>query len=275
MTGRRLALGLILFAAGAVAGAQAAVLAEVGGRTITREQFGWWLHVLRADGNDERTLQTLTPEGQQRILENMVTQRLFAEAARAKGLDREPRLAFLAEQHTASLLAERYEASLTSGITEIELRDYFDTHGDRFRPGKRVRASHILAATREDAEAALRELRSGADFAETARRRSTDTRTAGKGGDLGWVVGGVMVPDVEKVLFGSKAGAVSDVVQTNYGFHLLKVNEVDPGEQAPYEAVRDVVRRQLTADRIAAERQRLAALHGVKVNPELLRGEAR
>ncbi len=90
-----------------------------------------------------------------------------------------------------------------------------------------VRARHILLETPEDAEAALARLKAGEDFAKLAEELSTDESTKANGGDLGWFPMGQMDADFEKVAFNTPVGEISDICQTAYGYHIIKVEERD------------------------------------------------
>ncbi len=166
-------------------------------------------------------------------------------------------------------LAAGYEQTLLAGITDAEVRQYYDRHPDLFRTGGRVRASHILVASRADADAVLAELKAGKPFATVARARSADATTAPAGGDLGWVSRGVMVKPFEDALFALAPGGIG-TVQTGRGLHVLTADAVDPGTLLPYDAVRELARAGLAAERIAQERARLADRYGARTWPQLL-----
>lgn len=93
---------------------------------------------------------------------------------------------------------------------------------------EQVRAAHILVATREAAAEVVARINGGEDFAGIAREVSTDTGTAGTGGDLGWFPRGVMVDPFEEAVFSLEVGEVSDPVQTEFGWHIITVLEKDP-----------------------------------------------
>lgn len=124
-------------------------------------------------------------------------------------------------------------------VTETEIRDFYDKNIDKFKQDETVKASHILigsdvAATpddrkkaREKAEKLKKDLAGGADFAALAKGNST-CPSAQQGGDLGFFGKGQMVPAFEKVAFTLKPGEVSDVVETQFGYHLIKLAEKKP-----------------------------------------------
>jgi parvulin-like peptidyl-prolyl isomerase len=93
---------------------------------------------------------------------------------------------------------------------------------------EQVHARHILVDKEEDARAALERIRKGEDFAAVAKEVSTDTGTKDNGGDLGWFPRGMMTEEFEAAAFALQPGQVSDVVQTSYGYHIIKVEERDP-----------------------------------------------
>ena len=134
-------------------------------------------------------------------------------------------------------------------FSEAEFRDLFLASllrqklekylGDQLPTSEaQVHARHMLFKTQEEAEAALARLKAGEDFATVAKELSTDTSTSESGGDLGWFPVGMMDPDFEKVAFNTPPGQVSEIVQTSYGFHIIKVEEKDdnrPLDAAPLE----------------------------------------
>ncbi len=87
-----------------------------------------------------------------------------------------------------------------------------------------VKASHILVKKRSEAEKILEELKKGANFAELAKKHS-ECPSRKRGGDLGWFGRGKMVPEFEKAAFSLKKGELSDLVKTQFGYHLIKVTD--------------------------------------------------
>ena len=149
-------------------------------------------------------------------------------------------------------------------VTEEELRAYYEEHAADYQAPEQRRARHILirvapdaseeevAKARARAEALLEELRGGADFAELARKHSQDPGSARQGGDLGFFGPGVMDPAFEQAVFALKApGEVAGPVRTPFGFHLVQLVEVRPGETRPFEAVREEIARRLRREKAA------------------------
>ncbi|MGH9793222.1 MAG: peptidylprolyl isomerase [Candidatus Acidiferrales bacterium] len=142
--------------------------------------------------------------------------------------------------------------------TEDDLRAYYNEHIQRFQLKNRAKVSHILFKTigktdaeveeiRRKAEDVLKQARKpGAKFAELARQHSEDDDpergTKSKGGDLGWIEPGQTVPDFERAAFTLPVGSVSDLVKTQYGFHIIKVEDREQSRTQPFEEVRDSIR---------------------------------
>ncbi len=138
-------------------------------------------------------------------------------------------------------------------VNEDGLRQYFEEHRAEF-VGREERAMrHILVAVnagaddaaveaaRGEAQGLLDQVRSGGDFAALAEQHSDDPGSAGSGGDLGWVERGVMVPPFEEAGFALAKGQVSDLVRTDFGFHIIEVTDIRGGSEAGFEDLRDQV----------------------------------
>ena len=146
---------------------------------------------------------------------------------------------------------ERYLEQVT--FDDAELEKYYRRHLDQFEILERVKASHILikvdekmdeatrAKKRAFAEKLLEEARAGKDFAELARRNSDDKESAVQGGSLGTFTRGSMVKPFEEAAFNLKPGEISDLVQTTFGYHIIKVEEhIEPGIRSLADATDEV-----------------------------------
>ena len=130
-------------------------------------------------------------------------------------------------------------------ITDEQVRAYYDSNQPLYSTTQ-IRASHILVKEEDVAKQILAELRAHPEkFADLAREKSTDTTSAKKGGDLGLFGQGRMVPDFERVAFALKPGEISDVVKTQYGYHIITVTERKEGEAKPFDQVKEQIRATL------------------------------
>jgi peptidyl-prolyl cis-trans isomerase D len=138
-------------------------------------------------------------------------------------------------------------------ITSKEVENYYQNNQERFGQPKRLKVRHILiksdskdpealAKARTKAGSIRAEAVQGKDFAQLARQYSEDPGTKDQGGDLGTISRGEVLPEFEEAAFSLKAGGISKVIQTPYGFHVLKVDEIQEGKIEPLEKVKDQVR---------------------------------
>jgi peptidyl-prolyl cis-trans isomerase D len=141
-------------------------------------------------------------------------------------------------------------------VPEQQVVDYYDMNMDRYEQKKEVRARHILfkidqgateeevQAVKERAESVLKEARSGKDFADLAKTYSEGP--SGKdGGDLGFFSEGQMTKSFEEVAFQMKKGEISDLVRTEFGYHIIKVEDIKEARIKSFEEVRDEIRKNL------------------------------
>jgi len=158
------------------------------------------------------------------------------------------------------------KADLEKAITpsEADIKKYYQDHLDSYRVEERVAASHILIKAdgkdkatldkaRVKAEALAKQLAGGADFAALATKNSEDTASAAKGGDLGYIVKGQTVPGFEMMAFGLQPGTISAPVQTEFGFHIIKVREHQQAHVRSLEETRNEIEAALRAERVQIE----------------------
>jgi peptidyl-prolyl cis-trans isomerase D len=145
-------------------------------------------------------------------------------------------------------------AKLKAGTqpTDAELHAYYNQHIDDYKVQNRVHAEHILFKTvgktdaeiaeiKKKAEDVLAQAKKGGNFEDLAKKNSEDDASKAKGGDLGWIVEGQTVPEFQKAAFSLPKGSISDLVKTEYGFHIIKVMDHEQAHTKTYEEVRDEI----------------------------------
>jgi len=241
------------------------VLAKVGNHEITRQM----LDNIIATIPEENRVPFLTPDGQKKILDEVVSFTLFEEAAKAAGIDKEPavqtRLQYLQTQYLARDYFQRYLAKMPP-ISEEELKTYYKDRLAEFTPPEEIKARHILVATEAQANKVIEELKSGKDFAEVAKKYSIDP-AAKDGGRLlqadgrDWLPRGTFEKSFEHVLFKIPKGEVGGPMKTQFGWHVLKVEDLRQPPPPSFVQVRGMIKSRL-------EDQRNAQLH-TKLTEEL------
>lgn len=150
------------------------------------------------------------------------------------------------------------EISSKISVQDADVNTFYQQNLERFKQGESVHASHILITVpqnatadqkkqaRTKAEQILKQLKGGADFGKLAREQSQDPGSAPQGGDLGFFPKGQMEPSFEAAAFGLKPGALSGVVETPFGYHIIKVIEKKPPHTAPLQEVGPQIKQFLT-----------------------------
>ncbi|MGB3316643.1 MAG: peptidylprolyl isomerase [Albidovulum sp.] len=144
----------------------------------------------------------------------------------------------LENQRRSYLAGVTLDEVAKAAVTDEKIEALFNERYSSVEPGKEFNAAHILVETEEEAKAIKAEIDGGADFAATAKEKSTGP-SGPNGGDLGWFGVGMMVKPFEDVVIGMEPGQVSDPVQTQFGWHIIKLNETRSAAAPTIEDVRD------------------------------------
>lgn len=182
------------------------------------------------------------------ILDQLIRQAALAGLAGEPG----PRERMAVENYTRIVAAAKVlEGAVAEGLTEDALKAaYAERFSDR-APDTEYNAAHILVTERAEADRIAAEIAAGGDFAELARRHSIDG-AAVRGGDLGWFGPGVMVPAFEAAVIGLQPGQVSEPIQTQFGWHLVKLLDSRIASVPSFETVREGLAAEVE-DRIVNE----------------------
>jgi peptidyl-prolyl cis-trans isomerase C len=257
-----LALSMPLFANLANA---AGPVARVNGQDISEAELTF------AESEVGAEIAGLPQESRRRVLlEYLVEAHLFAESAAKNqlgaGKDFEDRLAYYKMR---ALRDTFYEKKIHEAVTEAQARAAYDEQIAKLTPEPEVRARHILVKTEEEAKDIVKQLKAGADFNELAKK-SSDGPSAQTGGDLGYFSRGQMVKPFEDVAFSLQKGQISDPVQTEFGWHVIKVEDKRTRPLPSFDEVKDQLMASLVQTKLKATVQELRGSAKVEIlDPEL------
>lgn len=251
--------GMALVAAFLVAGAAQAedlkadtVVATVNGTTIT---LGHMI-VLR---------ETLPPQYQQLpddVLFKGILDQLIQQATLEQSIDGEvskrDQLA-LDNDRRGYLSGVALQDVITAAVTDEALQAAYDARFKDAAPQTEYHAAHILVETEEKAKELKAQIESGADFAELAKANSTDTGSGAAGGDLGWFGLGMMVKPFEEAVVAMKPGDLAGPVQTDFGWHLIKLSETRIAETPALDEMRDELAAEIEQAAVTAHIDALTA----------------
>lgn len=268
------------------------VIATVNGEVISRVEFERLLarEAQAMEGNGPRTPEQVEPY-KQTLLETLIERALLLQAARASGVtvtteEVDRRVLALSSEYPAGTFDEALAKSQTSraaltrstreqltieklltqevhsrvAVSEEQIRQYYEEHVSDFTEPEQVHAQQIVVKGLDEAKRVQQQLWQGKKFPDLARRfsLSPDARV---GGDLGFFARGTMPPAFDEVVFKLSVGGTSEVVSTEYGFHLFRVIEKKPPHKSELTEVRSAIEEKLLAAlRSDAQRAYVAGL---------------
>lgn len=181
----------------------------------------------------------------------MVDRKALAAAARAEGFEADPevqrQLAYYAEKVLGDVYLNR---SLLDAVSDEEARAFYDKQVSEVELQEEISARHILVETEEEALAVIERLNAGEDFIELANEVSTGP-SGKEGGDLGYFVKDRMVPEFSEAAFALEPGAVSAPVKSDFGWHVIKVEDRRQQQLVAFEDVKEGIKVQLRDEKAA------------------------
>ena len=263
-------LGVVFFMflvvpASALAGDET-VLARAGAVTITLADLN---RIIGYYTPEQQEAFRSHPDYKVKLLRKLMHEKILSEEAKRLGLDKDPgvreQIEIMTNDQLASELLKREVADKIS-VSDKEARTYYQLHRDAYKTPETMRVRHILVKVDKDADlearkaasekalSLLKRIRAGEDFGKVAEEFSDDAGSKAKGGDLGFFQKGQMVPEFEKAAFSLKPGEVSDIVETKYGYHIIKCEEKRAAGVVPFEEVKkgivEKLLKQTTASKI-------------------------
>lgn len=235
LTGAGLAVGLALTLA---APASAKVLARVNGAEITDED----VKIAMEDIGSSLPQQIEGPARQAYILDYLIDAKLVAQKAEADKMGEGPEFAKKVAYYRDKVLMEDLLGKVAKdAATDTAIQKTYDDVAKQQKPEEEVRARHILVESEPDAQAALKRVKGGEDFAKVANEMSKDP--ASKGGELGWFTKERMVPEFAEAAFKMQPGQISDPVKSQFGWHIIQLEERRQKQFPSLDQVRDQVTR--------------------------------
>lgn len=236
------------------------IVAVVNGKEITKDNV---LQFLNAIG-PQMAMQFQSPDGIKRVIDELVNQELLYLDAIELEYDKEKEFNDILEQTKTNLLKDYAVNKLIRDVTadEEEYEEYFNSNKNLFEKEETAVASHILVDSEEKANEIISEIIEGLDFAEAASKYSS-CPSKEAGGSLGEFGKGQMVKEFEDKVFSMNEGEISDPVQTQFGYHIIKLDNLNSAVESTYDEVKDQVQKQLLLQKQQyAYLQKIDALKG-------------
>lgn len=185
------------------------------------------------------------------VLDQMISEKLLIQEAKYMGLEEDndvlEQIKKITEQILVQVLIER-EILDKIKVNDEEVLEYYEQNKDSFTEKEQVHLYNILLETEEEAQDVLEQLKAGGDFSEIAIEKSAGP-SATQGGDLGYLTRGTIIPEIEEVVFALELEELSEVIKTDFGFHILKITEKKPETVKALEEVKEDIIQTLLPDK--------------------------
>lgn len=200
------------------------------------------------------------PQQKEMLIKRLMHQKIISDIAKKEGFDKKTEVKEQLQQITDSFLANEYlmqEVIEKVSVSENELKDFYNGNKEKFTTPEQVKASHILikvnfGATedekkkaKEKAKQMLEWLKKGEKFETLAEQYSDDQQSKTIGGSLGYIARGRMPKSFDEAAFSMKPGQISDVVQTDYGYHIIQVEDHKDAATKTFDEVKDSIKEQM------------------------------
>jgi peptidyl-prolyl cis-trans isomerase C len=207
-----------------------------------------------------RSGRPITPDVEAQIKEEVIAREIFMQEAQKRGLDATPEYKTQIELARQTILIRELFAEFqkTSAVTDADVQAEYDKFVAA-NGGKEYRARHILVETKAQADAILASLKKNGKFEDIAKKQSKDPGSGANGGDLDWAAPGNYVKEFSDAMVALNKGQVSAPVQSQFGFHIIRLDDVREAQLPKLEEVKPQISQQLTQQRMAAFQQELRA----------------
>lgn len=218
------------------------VLAVVGDKEITESIVMKFLN----DLGPQMAMQFRSPDGMKRVVEELVNQEIVYKEALKENLQEMDEFKEELKKLEEGLL-KQYAINrilMNVEVTEDDLKEYYESNKEIFKSPEMASASHILVEDQALADEIYEKINNGESFEELALKHST-CPSKNQGGNLGEFGRGQMVPEFEEAVFNMEEGAVSEPVQTQFGYHIIKLGSIKEPGISPFEEVKPQLHQQL------------------------------
>ena len=207
-----------------------------------------------------RSGRPITPDVEAQIKEEVIAREIFMQEAQKRGLDATPEYKVQIELARQTILIRELFAEFqkTSAVTDADVQAEYDKFVAA-NGGKEYRARHILVETKAQADAILASLKKNGKFEDIAKKQSKDPGSGANGGDLDWAAPGNYVKEFSDAMVALNKGQVSAPVQSQFGFHIIRLDDVREAQLPKIEEVKPQISQQLTQQRMATFQQELRA----------------
>jgi peptidyl-prolyl cis-trans isomerase C len=225
----------------------AAPVAKVNGIAIPQSRLDFIMKARAAQGQAD------SPETRKAMREDLITEEVIAQEAKNRGLDKDSDVITQVDIARQSVLVRAYQVDYikTHKVSDDELRKEYEELKAQMGD-KEFKARHILVATENEAKDAIASIRKGSKFDKIAKDKSNDTGSKDKGGELDWSPAGTYVKPFAETLLKLKKGQMTEQpVQTSFGWHVIRLDDIRPLRVPPFEEVKQNIQQRVLQKQFA------------------------
>lgn len=240
------------------------VILEVGGNEIKKSQVDALWQGLFPKGAAPDFEKVEEPI-RQNVLRGVVSEYLLLDEAKKAKVDQKPEVQHQIEDITRKLIVRNYIEGKSKGlVSDSDVRTAYDKMAAEISKQEEVRARHILVDSESKAKDLKKKIDNGASFEKLAGENSSDPGSKKQGGDLGYFTKDKMVPEFAEAAFKMKKGEVSNPVKTNFGWHLIKVEDRRKATPPKFDEVKDKLKAKLVEDKLGDYVNKLVDSENIK-----------
>ena len=236
----------LMLTLGALTSTYAQNVAIVNGKAVPKSR----LNALAAQL--ERTGRSVTPDVEQQLREEVIVREIFMQEAQSKGMDASEEFKTQMELARQSLLIRELFADFQKNnpVTDADIKAEYDKFVAA-NGGKEYRARHILVEKEDEAKSLIADLKKGAKFEDLAKKASKDPGSGANGGDLDWANAASYVPEFSNAMVKLEKGQLTDTpVKSQFGYHIIRVDDVREAQLPKLEEVKPQITQQLTQSKL-------------------------
>ncbi|MEW5944747.1 MAG: peptidyl-prolyl cis-trans isomerase [bacterium] len=223
------------------------IVAKVGEKTVTLKDVEMRMFEIPPLGIGDPATQRA--ERKKKTVEKIVGEMIFYQGAIAEGIDKDPEIAVRVENYKRDLVVAAYKNKLREKVKPASIEEakaYYEKNKSKYSDPAQIKMRQIVVKTEEEAKEILSLLRQGKDFASLAKEKSIDEMSKTRGGEIGWFSADMPIPyfadEQVKKLTALKKGEIAPIIQSGFGFHIIKIDDIKPETQRSYDMVAETVK---------------------------------
>jgi peptidyl-prolyl cis-trans isomerase C len=243
------------------------VVAEFGDQKILmKEIISEFENAMKNSGNSKK-FEELDKNIQDGIIKSFTQSKMLIKEAENSSIQNSKEFKEKIEKIRSQLAQQMFiESKIKSSLTETKIKNEYNNLKKEFTGQKKVKTSHILVEDEKLANEIKSKLNKGGDFASLAKEHSNDPDSKVKGGDLGYVTKGMLVPEYENFAFSAKKGEISTPIKTQFGYHIIKIEDIQDLKMPSYEEAKPSIENKLSKDAFENYVKELEKKLGLKYN---------